>query len=729
MAGHTVVVSVLADTKKFAAGMKGATSTMQKMGGAFKATAAVAVASLAVIGAVAVKAVRSASDVEQSWGAIEQIFGDQTSTLRKWANDAAMAVGMSAKSYAGLAVGLGNALRGYGVKGEQLATKTNDLLMRSADIAAMYGGTAEEVAASITSAYRGEYDAVQKYIPTINAAAVEKEMQLKNISKEQAIFNLVMEGTAIAEGQAAREAKTFAGVMARISAIFGNIRDAVGTALLPAFAAGGAALIRLTAAFLDTKAFETFMKFIGEGAEKVAAFFDALQFNAGGIDGFLGVLSDFAPLLGGLLIPLSGLLSKLPLIGGAFSGLAALAGPLGILVAVIAGLLTADAGAMEATFSKLAESLPAMLVDMVTKAVGVITTLVPQLVAKLVENIPVFVDGILAVITALAGTLPTLLPLIITAIVSMVPALVEGAVTLFNGLIEGLMVALPLLVEAITTSLPMVAAALVGALPVILEGAITLFMALVEAIPVILPPLLVAILDLLPSLVEAILEMLPAILQAAITLFIALVDSLPIVLPKILAAIIGMLPKLVATILRLTPQILATAVILFLALVDGLARALPSILGALLAMGPKMIAELGKIDLGKAGKAIMDGFLGGLKASWTKVTDFVGGIAAWIRNNKGPIEKDRHLLEPAGDAIMGGFLGSLKDGWGDVQRLVDGFAPGLAGALGGVTMAAPAGATVNVYQFGDVALSAANDAEASLLDEFAQFLRRKARAA
>ena len=70
----------------------------------------------------------------------------------------------------------------------------------------------------------------------------------------------------------------------------------------------------------------------------------------------------------------------------------------------------------------------------------------------------------------------------------------------------------------------------------------------------------------------------------------------------------------------------------------------------------------------------MDGFLGGLKAAWGAVTDFIGGVANWIRDHKGPIEYDRKLLVPAGNAIMEGFGAGLKDGFSDVQDTVKGIA-------------------------------------------------------
>lgn len=129
-----------------------------------------------------------------------------------------------------------------------------------------------------------------------------------------------------------------------------------------------------------------------------------------------------------------------------------------------------------------------------------------------------------------------------------------------------------------------------------------------------------------------------------------------------------------------------------------------------------------------AGRAVLDGFLSGLKEKWGAVTDFVGGIATWIKNNKGPVSKDKLLLKPAGAAIMGGFLASLKDGYGDVQSFMKSVAPDLSGSVAGAALAAPAGGgSVTIYQFDGLQITA-DGADASLLEEFVQFARRKARA-
>ena len=70
------------------------------------------------------------------------------------------------------------------------------------------------------------------------------------------------------------------------------------------------------------------------------------------------------------------------------------------------------------------------------------------------------------------------------------------------------------------------------------------------------------------------------------------------------------------------------------------------------------------------GRNVISGFLSGLSARWEDVKKWVGGIATWIKDHKGPISLDSRLLIPAGTAIMSGFLKGLQSGAGKAWDFV-----------------------------------------------------------
>jgi hypothetical protein len=83
----------------------------------------------------------------------------------------------------------------------------------------------------------------------------------------------------------------------------------------------------------------------------------------------------------------------------------------------------------------------------------------------------------------------------------------------------------------------------------------------------------------------------------------------------------------------------------------------------------RALGSLGRL-LWDAGKALMGGLVGGIKAGFGKVTGFVGGIAGKIKNLKGPERDDRRLLLDEGHAIMRGLTIGIESGMPAMERSV-----------------------------------------------------------
>lgn len=185
-------------------------------------------------------------------------------------------------------------------------------------------------------------------------------------------------------------------------------------------------------------------------------------------------------------------------------------------------------------------------------------------------------------------------------------------------------------------------------------------------------------------LAAAIGDNLPTILAAAVTLFLALATAVINDAPQILAAIGTMLLQAVAAVAGAVGQMLSAGLEFVGGLLSGATQKGAEVLDWFAGLPGRILSALG--DLGEllvdAGRSVIDGFLSGLKGAWDGVTGFVGGIADWIAEHKGPIEYDRRLLVPHGRAIMAGLGEGLERAFGsDVVPLVSGLGGRLADAM------------------------------------------------
>lgn len=258
MAGRPIVVSIIGDNKKLAGAVDSSNSKLGTLGKVGKGVGLAVAGGLVVAGAAAVKfgvsAVKSASDAQQSIGATETVFGRFSDRVVKDSDAAAKQFGLSANEYRENANLLGSLFKNQGVGLDQLAGKTKGMIGQASDLAATFGGSTSEAVAALGSAFKGEFDPLEKYGISLKASTVSAEaMKLANLDsaaafgklsteqqatlKQQATSNLLMKQGADASGAFGRETDTLANRQQVLGAMWENLQAKAGAVLLPALTA------------------------------------------------------------------------------------------------------------------------------------------------------------------------------------------------------------------------------------------------------------------------------------------------------------------------------------------------------------------------------------------------------------------------------------------------------------------------------------------------------------
>lgn len=239
-----VIIDLIVNSRDSARQMNDTARGFDSFGGAMSSLAAPAGIALGAIGGLALGAAKAASDMQQASGGVDAVFKTSAGTVHDWAKTSAESVGLAGAEYQRLAAGIGGALTGMGVPLEQATAQTGALIQRSADLASVFGGTTTQATEAMTSAFRGEYDSLQRLIPGISAAAVQAQMQAEaaagqTFASEQAaqanaIYTLAMDQSAASAGNFAKESDTAAGAQAIAQAKFQDTAATLGEQLLPA---------------------------------------------------------------------------------------------------------------------------------------------------------------------------------------------------------------------------------------------------------------------------------------------------------------------------------------------------------------------------------------------------------------------------------------------------------------------------------------------------------------
>lgn len=206
-------------------------------------------ATVATLGAATV----AAGNLAQAQERANNVFKDSVDTVNEFADGATDALGLSERQALETTSTFGNLFTQLGLGTDQAAEMSKAMVVLGGDFAAFHDANPVDVIEAQTAAFRGEYDALQRFVPTINAAAVQKRAladtgktnaaSLTEQEKALATYAIMLESAGDAEGAAAREADTLAGQMLRARGEIENAGASIGTALVPvvAEAAGGVA--------------------------------------------------------------------------------------------------------------------------------------------------------------------------------------------------------------------------------------------------------------------------------------------------------------------------------------------------------------------------------------------------------------------------------------------------------------------------------------------------------
>lgn len=647
--------------------------------------------------------------LQQSLGGVETLFKDSADKVKGFANEAYKTTGLSANAYMENVTGFSaSLLQSLGGDTDKAAETANMAMIDMSDNANKMGTSME----SIQLAYQGF--AKQNYTMLDNLklgyGGTKQEMQrllsdaekltgvkydMNNLSDVYSAIHAIQENLDITGTTAREAATTFTGSFESMKAAAQNVlgKLSLGEDIQPALQA----LMETTSTFL----FGNLIPMIGNILKQIP------NLILGGIKGvFSGIFGEgLGSIMGGIVTALgsaflafksfsavSGLLSGIPAvlttIKTAVTGLftAMSANPIGIAIAAIAALTAGLVYFFTQTemgrqiwqgfmdwFSGVWQSIVPVLTEVWNGIVETATTVWNNMMAVVAPIIQAVVDFIKSVWDGISlwwSENQALIQQTFTTVWNAIQTVIQTVMPIIQSIIETAMNILGPFIEGAWNNICTVVTTVWELIKIAIQTAMDVISGIIKAVMAIINGDWGTAWNAIKGVGEAIWNGLSATGKA-------IFDGFAQILSNIWNTI-----KSVAS--SAWEGLKSTVLGLIDGLVQGAQRAWESMkqgVSDLVSNVTSIFDGIRNIDLWSAGKAILDGFLGGLKSAWSAVTDFVGGIAGWIADHKGPIEYDRKLLIPAGNAIMQGLDRGLQDRFKDVKKSVSGMAGEISNAF------------------------------------------------
>lgn len=613
-------------------------------------------------------AVKSYADLEQAVGGIETLFKDSASKVIKNSESAYSRAGVSGVSYMEQVTSFSaTLLQGLGGDTEKAAGYADKAIVDMSDNANKFGTDI----GMVQNAYQGFAKDNFTMLDNLKLGYGGTAGEMARLVNESGVMGDSFEATAenVKEIPFDQLIEAIHKTQEEMGVTGTTAKEASET-VSGSFGAMKAAAANLLAGLGDSSAdIETLMSNLGVTIGNFATnikgvlltIWDNLPFSD--FQKWVGLIIVAA---GPILLAFGTVLVVIGQIGGAIAALPAilalLTGPVGIVIAVLAAVM-AIAVLVALNFDKIKQSVMNMVLTIMPQF-----ELVKATIMSIWETMKIaFAEGNF---TQVATLFSTMIGFILDMIGLALPRLLALGLGMLTNLISGVTQKIPEFVAKGYELMLLFGQVLLEQVPRLIRIGADFVVSLLTGLGNNIPKWLAMGVDMVVKIANTMSENLPKIIQMGGKLLLSASQGFKDKFPEILAAAVTMVVKIIAKIIEKLPDVIAAGVKLILSIIVGIIKTIPDVLKAIANMADGIKDAVSDIDLLDAGKAIINGFIDGLKSTWESGKTFIGGIGGWIKDNKGPISYDKKLLVGAGNAIMFGLNKGLEDDFKKVKQTV-----------------------------------------------------------